>query len=43
MNFELSAYRYYDCKVRPGDMLYASPRKVRVFVADVPEAPAYVL
>ncbi|HEY1598063.1 MAG TPA: sulfate/molybdate ABC transporter ATP-binding protein [Pirellulales bacterium] len=43
MHVELSAERYAELRVRPGDSLYVSPRKVRVFVPDGAEVPDYVI
>jgi sulfate transport system ATP-binding protein len=43
MHVELSADRYAELNVRPGDSLYVSPRRVRVFVPEAAEVPEYVI
>jgi len=42
LNAEVSADRCAELALRPGDTVYVSPRRVRVFVPDV-QAPEYVI
>jgi sulfate transport system ATP-binding protein len=42
LNVELSKDRYNELELKPGDTVYVSPRRVRVFVPDY-AAPEYVI
>ncbi|HEY4309807.1 MAG TPA: sulfate/molybdate ABC transporter ATP-binding protein [Pirellulales bacterium] len=43
MHVELSAERYAELNFRPGDLLYVSPRRVRVFVPEGADLPDFVI
>ncbi len=43
MNVELSAERFAELNLRVGDMVYVSPRRVRVFATGAADVPEYVI
>jgi sulfate/thiosulfate transport system ATP-binding protein len=43
MHVEVSADRFAELQVRPGDLLYVSPRRVRVFAPVPSDVPEYVI